>query len=203
MSLPVQSKVFQYNSTFGQAKGRDNSRALVPVQKISSAQMEEKRKKGFCYSCDAKWSRGHVCEGDPKLFLIEEVETEELEEIDKATLQEVTKEEPVISLNAITGTPTPKTMRVVGTMKGQQVIVLVDSGSTHNFLDEKLATLLGVKPEGQGAIKVKVANGRKVHSPGKSSDLVLKMQGTEFIVELYILPLQDVTWSWVFNGSSC
>jgi hypothetical protein len=29
------------------------------------------------------------------------------------------------------------------------------------------------------------------------------MQGTEFIVELYILPLQDVTWSWVFNGSSC
>jgi len=103
------------------------------------------------------------------LFLIEEVETEELEEIDKATLQEVTKEEPVISLNAITGTPTPKTMRVVGTMKGQQVIVLVDSGSTHNFLDEKLATLLGVKPEGQGAIKVKVANGRKVHSPGKSS----------------------------------
>jgi len=47
MSLPGQSKVFQYNSTFGQAKGRDNSRALVPVQKISSAQMEEKRKKGF------------------------------------------------------------------------------------------------------------------------------------------------------------
>ncbi len=49
--------------------------AIVLIQKISSAQMEERRKKGLCYSCDAKWHRGHVCEG-PKLFLIEAMEDE-------------------------------------------------------------------------------------------------------------------------------
>jgi hypothetical protein len=119
------------------------------------------------------------------LFLIEEVETEELEELDEATLKEVVEEVPEISLNAITGTPTPKTMRIVGWVKGQQVIVLIDSGSTHNFLDENFAAFLGVKPKGQEAI----ANGQEVHSPGKCGELALKMQGTEFLVELYILPL--------------
>jgi hypothetical protein len=58
-----------------QPKGivNDNPKALVPVQKISPAQMDERRRKGLCYSCDAKWSRGHVCVV-PKLFLIEMVE---------------------------------------------------------------------------------------------------------------------------------
>jgi hypothetical protein len=189
VSLPGKSKMFQNNPIFGQAKGGNNSRALIPVQKISSAKMEERRKKGLCYFCDAKWNRGHVCEGGPKLFLIEEVETEELEELDAATLKEVVEEEPEISLNAITGTPSPKTMRIVGWVKGQQVIVLIDSGSTHNFLDENFAAVLGVKPKGQEAIKVKIANGQEVHSPSKCRELALKMQGTEFLVELYILPL--------------
>jgi hypothetical protein len=51
------------------------------------------------------------------LFLIEEVESEDIEELDEATLEEVVEEEHEISLNAITGTPTPKTMRLVGWVK--------------------------------------------------------------------------------------
>lgn len=49
----------------------------------------------------------------PKLFLIEEVENKEIEEADEATLMEIVEEEPEISLHAITGTPTLKTMRIV------------------------------------------------------------------------------------------
>jgi hypothetical protein len=48
--------------------GQNQNQALVPVQKVTQAQMEERRRK--CYSCDSKWSRGHVC-SVPKLFLIE------------------------------------------------------------------------------------------------------------------------------------
>jgi hypothetical protein len=32
------------------------------VQKISLAQMDERRRNDLCYSCDAKWSREHVCD---------------------------------------------------------------------------------------------------------------------------------------------
>lgn len=47
--------------------------------------MEERKRKGLCYSCDAKWTRGHVCQV-PKLFLIESVDQEE-EEGGKAVTQ--------------------------------------------------------------------------------------------------------------------
>jgi hypothetical protein len=53
-------------------KGLNPNQALVPVQKITQAQMEDSRKRGLCYSCDTKWTRGHVC-AVPKLFLIEAV----------------------------------------------------------------------------------------------------------------------------------
>jgi hypothetical protein len=45
---------------------------LVPIQKITQAQMEDRRKKGLCYTCDSKWVRGHVC-SVPTLFLIEAI----------------------------------------------------------------------------------------------------------------------------------
>jgi hypothetical protein len=38
--------------------------------------MEDRRRKGLCYSCNAKWTRGHVCQV-PKLFLIEAVDNGE------------------------------------------------------------------------------------------------------------------------------
>jgi len=164
-------------------EGGDVSRALVPVQKVSQAQMEERRRKGLIYLCDTKWSRGYVCEGS-KLFLIEEIE--EVVEDDLASLvveevvscEENTMKKLEISLNAITGTPTPKTMRLIGVLKNQQVIILIDSGITHNFLDSKLATLLGVMPKNEEEIQLKVANGQEIVSLGRSEDVSIKMHGT-------------------------
>ncbi len=40
----------------GSVKGGETARALVPIQKISYAQMEQRR--GLCYSYDAKWTQG-------------------------------------------------------------------------------------------------------------------------------------------------
>jgi hypothetical protein len=178
MNLLESAKVFQGDMVPTQAREGDNSRALVPIQKISPAQMEKRRRrKGLCYSCDAKWNRGHVCEGS-KLFLIEEVDTEESLENDEATLQEVEEEELEISLNAITGTPTSKTMRLYGRLKNQQVTMVIDSGSTHNLIDVNLAAVLGIKPDSYESIKVRIANGQEASSSGRSNSLPLRLQGT-------------------------
>lgn len=40
-----------------------------------------------------------------------------------------------ISLHALTRSMNPKTMRLLGKIGNQQVVILIDSGSTHNFLD--------------------------------------------------------------------
>jgi len=42
--------------------------------------------------------------------------------------------EPVISLNSVTGFSAPETLKIIGYIKHRKVIILVDSGSTHNFI---------------------------------------------------------------------
>jgi hypothetical protein len=44
------------------------------------------------------------------------------------------KVEPVISLNALTGFSAPQPLKLIGYIKHRKVIILVDSGSTHNFI---------------------------------------------------------------------
>jgi hypothetical protein len=206
------------------------NQALVPVQKITQAQMDERRRKGLCYTCDSKYTKGHVCQV-PKLFLIEVVDKEvgnegNIEHPPEEDLGEFFLEEfPEISLNAIIGSPSPKTMRIVGFIKLNWVIILIDSGSTHNFVDTKLAAALGIHPTGQDSIIVKIANDQEVASPGKSREVEVWMQGHVFRTELFILPLAGcdvvlsiqwlrtlgpILWDFIelkmefqFNGVSC
>jgi hypothetical protein len=174
--------------TGGSLSGKEGSKpsqALVPVQKITQAQMEERRRKGLCYSCDSKWTRGHVC-AVPKLFLLE-VPDEPPPDPDKATgpVEEnpgefFLEEFPKISLNAITGTPHPRNMRLVGFLKLHPIVILIDSGSTHNFVHTKLAATLGIRPVVQDPIRAKIANGAEIPSPGCCQEVELKIQGYSF-----------------------
>jgi hypothetical protein len=102
--------------------------------------MEDRRRRGLCYLCDSKWTRGHLCSVS-KFFLIEAVQKEEEEEgnpvapVEEDPGEFFLEEFPEISLNAITGTPSSKTMQIVGVIHFHRVIVLIDSVSTHNFVD--------------------------------------------------------------------
>jgi hypothetical protein len=49
------------------------------------------------------------------------------------------KVEPLILLNALTGFYTPQTIKLIGYIKQKKFIILVDSGSTHNFIHRRLA----------------------------------------------------------------
>jgi hypothetical protein len=47
--------------------------------------------------------------------------------------------EPVISLNSPTGFSSPQTLKLVGYIKNQKFIILIDSGITHNFIHRHIA----------------------------------------------------------------
>ena len=60
-----------------------------------------------------------------------------------------------ISLNSVVGLTTPKTMKMRERVYGQEVVVLVDCGATHNFISTKLVEKLGlevVMTEGYGVV---------------------------------------------------
>lgn len=109
-------------------------------------------------------------------------------------------EEPEISLNAITGAPSPKTIRIVGVLRNQQVIILIDLGSTHNFVDAQLVAMLGIVSSSMDVVKVRIANDQIISSLGRSEDLSLKMQGNIFKVDCIFCPWLVVTLFWVYNG---
>ena len=61
------------------------------------------------------------------------------EEIEEANLEEIT---PTISCHALDRIITPQTLKIEGYIKKKKVIVLIDFGSTHNYIHCKLAKVL-------------------------------------------------------------
>jgi hypothetical protein len=177
--------------------------------------MRERRDKGLCYNCDDKWNPAHKYK-TPKLFLIHglELPTKEIfEEIyydSKDSMEHSppatalatipTTIEPKISLNAISGSLSPRTMRLEGLVKNQRVVILIDSGSTYNFLDPSILKKIHVGVLQNQQLQVKIANGAKIWSEGRCNSLSIKVQGTTITSDFYVLTLGGcdivlgVTW---------
>ncbi|KAH9647661.1 Wall-associated receptor kinase-like 22 [Citrus sinensis] len=92
--------------------------------------------------------------------------TEEISEITRGTKQEET-DDPEITFYALTGWTAPQTMRVMARIGPYEIVVLIDSGSTHNFISTRLANLLQLPIEPTAAFSVRVANGEKLTCQGK------------------------------------
>lgn len=139
------------------------------IRRLIPAELKDRRDKGLCYNCDEKFGPGHRCK---KLFLIEgswsddeEDDGKEVEEIEEKGEEE--NEAVGISLHALAGTQAPQTMRVRGHMEKNMITILVDSGSTHNFLSERVARRLRLQPKTDGRLQVTVASGERLTSFGK------------------------------------
>lgn len=67
---------------------------------------------------------------------------------------------PQLSLHALTGICSFSTMRIKGSKGTITLFLLIDSGSSHNFLDSKLAKQFGCELDTIPALKISVANGK-------------------------------------------
>jgi hypothetical protein len=116
----------------------------LKIQKLTRVEMVERQLKGLCYNCDEKYFPGHKCkEQNLCMAISEDVSEDDVE----APLVSVSPEptdmtppsyppevEPVISLNYLTGFSALQTLKLIGYINHSKVIILVDSGSTHNFI---------------------------------------------------------------------
>eukprot|EP00253_Pinus_taeda_P023214 PITA_23214 len=124
--------------------------SIPQLIRLTPQQLEEKRAKGLCYSCHRKYTKGHKCV-EKKLFYIdceeeEEKEQERSKEEDILQEKSLNKEEMnlTISCNSLAGITTPQTINIEGQIKKKKAIVLIDSGSTHNFIHWKEVELRGI-----------------------------------------------------------
>ncbi|KAG6495596.1 hypothetical protein ZIOFF_043422 [Zingiber officinale] len=99
------------------------------IKRLNRTEMEERRVKGLCFNCDELYIPGHRCK---RLFGLEG-----LEDYDEQNHVEDVE----ISLNAITGTHAPQTMRIQGRINDTPLLVLINSGR-YGVLSSPLTSLL-------------------------------------------------------------
>jgi hypothetical protein len=142
--------------------------------RLTPQQLEERKAKGLCFNCDSKYSKGHKC-GEKKLFYIdcEEEEEQERESSQDENVEAISSEEltPTISCNALVGISTPQTLKIEGYIKKKKVIVLIDSGSTHNFIHYKLAKALNCFVYPVPEFQVMIADGGTINSSRKCNKI--------------------------------
>lgn len=69
------------------------------------------------------------------------------------------------------------------------MLILVDGGSTHNFIQDTLVSRLGLSPCDTTPLKVMVGNGQYLHCQQLCPTVPVMIQNIEFTIDLHILPL--------------
>ncbi|CAA7028426.1 unnamed protein product [Microthlaspi erraticum] len=166
-------------------------KTLKPQLFLTPEQMADKRAKGECYYCPEKYSREHfLTHKDTQLFcMVPEEDGEEVECLSDREDDEPLGEIAQISLNAMTGVTDFQTMRVKGVHKKRSLFMLVDSGSTHNFLDVSIAKKLSCKMLPSGNSRVVVADGNRLKVEAGVAQFQWDFQGTSFTDDFMVIPL--------------
>ena len=86
----------------------------------------------------------------------------------------VQKQVPEISYHVLDRQTSPKTIRLTGSVKGHNVQGLIDSGSTHNFIQSHTANKLCLTIEKSKAFKVFIGNGDYLLCEHKCHQVPLK-----------------------------
>ena len=116
--------------------------------------MAEKRRKGECYFCTEQFGPDHKC-ATKGVFLLE---------LDDDATEEEAANNLGISHHALTGISTAKTMQLRVRLGDTELLALVDSGSTHTFLDDATVRRLGLHITPRPGLSVKIANGDRISS---------------------------------------
>ncbi|MCH90112.1 hypothetical protein A2U01_0011019, partial [Trifolium medium] len=94
-----------------------------------------------------------------------------------------------ISFHALSGHLAPETLRLTGRISTHQVAILIDGGSTHNFIQERLVKSLGLKAQSTQALRVMVGNGNVIECHQLCVQIPVHVQNQVFTVDLHVLPL--------------
>lgn len=94
-----------------------------------------------------------------------------------------------LSSNALNGLTSHQVMRLKGTHDKRTLYILVDSGSTYNFLTKDITLKIECKLKLIKGTTVKVANREKLNYNSMCEEFCWKVHGHQFSIDAYILPL--------------
>lgn len=149
-------------------------------KKMSFAEMEDRRTKGLCYNCDAKFSPQNKCPNRRLLLLQWDEDLQECFESSLESIPELdhllTQEFQSLSLHAMDSKLIFGTLRFTGYVNGHAIQVLLDGGSDDNFLQPRVAKFLHLEILPVPTFKVLVGNGNSLQVEGLINNLQITIQ---------------------------
>ncbi|KAJ4821432.1 polyprotein [Rhynchospora pubera] len=158
---------------------------------------EQKRAMGLCTRCEARWHPGHQCMGKAVHLLMGPDDNDgELEaatvtyEGEGTSSESDSVEETVISLFAAKDTSRVRNMKFKGYVGPTPIFALVDSGSTHSFVNPDILTSTNFMISQTAPMSVVVANGSKMLTDAECRGLKFSIQGNEFTKDVRLLDIK-------------
>lgn len=168
------------------------NRSIGGFKKLSDSELQARREKGLCFKCDEKFSPGHRCKNKTLQLLVVTDDDEEVTEDATITDEEESATEVTeiaeITLNSVIGFTAPKTMRLRGWIGEQEVVVMVDSGATHNFISKEVVSQLNLPVSDTSCYGVTMGTGLSIKSEGVCRRVVLTLP--EVVIIEDFLPLE-------------
>lgn len=190
-SLPI-TPVKSVQHLIPEEKKMGDTAKLKPMEDRLVALKAFRRAKGLCYKCGEKWNPAYKCPSFVSLHAIEEIwqfctDSPNTDPEDSDSTDDLC----AISLQAVKGTESVKTIRLRSFIQKAEVYILVDSGSTHCFISEHIAiSLPGWQPLST-PVQVQVANGGLLQCSHEIPNLIWGLQGQTFTTTFKILPLNN------------
>lgn len=115
----------------------------------------------------------------------------------------------LLSAHAVEGTEATETIRLRAKVGTQTMLMLVDSGNTHSFVNSAFGTRIGATTTNIPAITVRVANGQRLNCTSMVQNLQWLTHGQEFTTDMSVLNLRvydavlGVDWVAQHNPMQC
>lgn len=191
---PVQNRM-KHIKTSEDKRGTDSARSSTSAQKLAALKAY-RRAMGLCFKCGEKWNPQHQCAPTFQLHVVEELlelfESPDSPESFTTTVNdeaEVDQELLALSQQALSGIESNSCFRLQGVIQDQEVLILIDSGSSGKFVSSLLADKLHGVEQLPTAVKVKIANSEILLGTTGLPNCPWKCQGAEFLTDLKIIPL--------------
>jgi hypothetical protein len=136
--------------------------------------MAQRRLDGLCYNFPEKFSREHIKQCTMKGIYFQKIADQE------ESGDEQQDDDMMISVCALTGSRSSSTLQFATVVHGVLLEALVDSGSTHSFVDATTTDRLGLRIEELPGLTVGVANDDRVPALGVCRHISIRIDAEDF-----------------------
>jgi len=160
-----------------------------------------------CWYCKEPWNREHRCRQGRTLHIMQEIEEEDTQETLATTVASPTEptyhtapntpdntnvqpELMQLSTHAVEGMAGLATFCLLLQIGNYQAVALVDSGSSHTFMNYKFAIASNCVMKKALAKKISIAGGGHLVSDATVHNLAYHIQGHDFCSNFHVLPLE-------------